>query len=114
MGRSVGDVSKLPKWAQDELLSLGRRLARAEELLAQASGIADTDTHAMRSLDEPPFGLEREARVRFRLSEHFYVDIRTHKGQGGAGRSIYVNGSDAFCVYPMVTNALYIAPWRRR
>lgn len=93
------DLSRLPKWAQQEIAALQRQLAEAQRRADQArldSGPADSNT-LIDPYDDVPIRLGVDVPVRFilqatdtrRLNDH-WVEVRVHENglQLMAGRQL--------------------------
>lgn len=97
---------RLPRWAQDALLSLRRQLsdAKAEREEARLASDPAHSSAIMDAYSDPPIGLGSDARVRFLLGDNVWVDMRVVNDQGDY--SVNIIGSSTLGIYPRSSNAL--------
>lgn len=91
--------ARLPRWAQDTLSALRRRLADAERLAEEARLATDPDESSaiIHPYDEVPIGLGN-AVVRFKLDDGEYVEVQVRDGH------VTVMGSSATLIMPYSSN----------
>lgn len=97
--------ARLPKWAQEELRALRRKLEVAEQEAEQLRGnVGETNVHVQNytSHDQP---LPKGARVRFRVGERFdqYVTVSIE------GERVWLHGGRFLTIHPHVSNAFAVS-----
>ena len=86
-----GDVTKLPKWAQDHIRSLELQNQSLASDMAQMTGTVDSPTSYSVGT-ETPMPLPKNATVRFQLGENS-DEVINAKVQQDQGRTILVIGA---------------------
>lgn len=109
MTRPVHDVSKLPKWAQQEIDRLKRDLTDALDEIA--AGPEDSDTFA-NPYSNAPRPLGKEPTIEFVLDNSDMFRTRVVRVRKDGDR-LYVNGGDLLTIYPRSSNSLEIAVVQR-
>jgi hypothetical protein len=113
VGRTKEDVSTLPAWARRRIERLEQEVISEREKALSASSpektnvtvVADYD-HNGRQLER---GLPKNSKVKFRLDEHFTIDISHQDGL------VEVRSSDGqLIIEPAVSNAVYVKASYRR
>ena len=96
-----GDVTKLPKWAQQEIGRLERDLEDARRRLSE--GPMDSNTFAD-PYSESPRPLGRDTLIEFRAGETFGERFRVYLRDG----VLEVGGGDGVAVLPRASNVVEI------
>lgn len=95
---ATGDVTKLPKWAQQRIEVLERDLERAHKQLAE--GPADSRIFADPYIHNRPLG--EDEIIRFHLREGFHIDARLR------GERLEIHGVEQFVVAPRSSNVIEV------
>ncbi|MFC9620240.1 hypothetical protein ACFTXM_09650 [Streptomyces sp. NPDC056930] len=97
--------ARLPKWAQEELLRLRRKLEVEQKRNAELRGeVGETNTHVQNYIsDDQP--LPNDARVKFQLGGRYDQHVTVHVE---AGR-LWLNGGRFLVIHPHVSNAFRVA-----
>ena len=115
---TLGQLSKLPKWAREYLVDLelevGRLTRRKEELEEERVTNLGAESNARMTwelLMEGEHGLPKYANVRFHISRErgSYITMRWNDSDG----MIDINGSDPIVIQPIASNAIYMTTRER-
>jgi hypothetical protein len=103
---------KLPKWAQDQLATLRRKVTDAERRAEEArlaSGPEDSDTF-LHPHDEIPVRLGRGEPVRFQLGENYfdYLDVRIKRDRRDGPYLELMSGGGVLALRPQVSNVVRV------
>lgn len=103
------DATKLPKWAQEELVSLRRQVADDRHYwknkALEAASVATSNTQLVTHYGEEPRALPNNTAVRFVLgdaSEREWVEVVIRDGK------LHVMGGDCLQVLPVASNVVQI------
>lgn len=98
-----GDVTKLPKWARQEIERLERDLANANAKLSAGPEDSDTFADAYSRQAQRPLG--KGTVVEFRFGEHWGQKFRARLEDG----RLKVSGGNSIAVHPRASNVVEIA-----
>ena len=106
---AIARRKRLPKWAQEELESLERRLAertRERDRLRERTPPSPIQVNPSGLDGVPDFYLDEKDRVRFALPGtkdwRDYIEVRLERGQ------LVLHGGGSLVVRPHVTNLVYV------
>lgn len=106
------NVSKLPKWAQEEISLLYRKLEDAQCSAATLAGMhPDTDT-LIHNYEGPDVELERGSTVRFLFDpkdrDHNYLDVRMSVGFNNEPALQVMAIGESLMVKPVCSNVVML------
>ena len=107
--RDKGDITKLPKWAQEYIRNLEQQAAQATTtLLALKEGSEPSPFYLddFRSHSEGVFYLPKYSHVNFG-TQHDHISLYEKDGM------LYVKGTEAITILPSTSNTAYIKLERR-
>jgi hypothetical protein len=105
----MGDISKLPKWAQDHIAGLRREIQALQEGPVQEPTRIGVGYHMTRS-GEPKFWLKSREHVTFFLEDRVegkmrkFINVKFDERES----TLYVHSSDELFVTPRSSNALQL------
>jgi hypothetical protein len=102
-----GDISKLPKWAQSEILVLEKDV---ESLTRQVNQIvAGANSRVHWSYGENENGLPEHATVTFKVGEHKHVRVRLRFEEHSIGRLNINCDGGSLIVHPGASNDIDVS-----
>lgn len=105
------DISRLPKWAQEIIVSLkcqlGAEKRRCKKMLDQLSGEEKTNVFLHRHFPEEDIPLEKDARIRFLLQDGDSIFVDHHEECGLVIRKD-LGLVNAIHVLPECTNSIIV------
>jgi hypothetical protein len=100
------DISKLPKWAQDEITSLTDRVEVLKGKLEYVTGLSDTNTFIMDGINKIP--LPKNSVIDFRIGDNQQNKVSVYIRKEGV-IDINTDARDgSMVIMPRAANSFYI------
>jgi len=100
------DISKLPKWAQDEITSLTNKVEFLQERLKEVTGVKDTNTFIMDGINKIP--LPKNSVIDFRVGDKQQNKVSVYIRREGV-IDINTDARDgSMVIMPRAANSFYI------
>lgn len=110
-------MKKLPKWAQDHVADLERRLERQTAMAARGRGLPSPVAYGVRGSGPPDHYVPEHASVRFRLDGKNVMDtpvnaprlaVRLEREYMKRSYFVELNGAGALQLTPWSTNVIHV------